>query len=343
MNPNFNLATVNQNLNSDNYLNARYAPTGNETVGKPFLNFRAPGAQSFTSWVPTSLSISTIKKQMNLPTDNQAFRNNIIANAINVGNLGNKNWVVQSQELRNFTIDSQFCTNDSDCVNLGSKFKCNANYENWSSNFGGNQSSAVCVETHTPELDSGKYIRKFENEGGIGRACQSSSDCGEGYACNMENNIFGSAVQQTGFCAQKYTCTDGSTHFLGYPYNSAVPIAPPTYQNNNSKGYKTEKECKDNSMGGQSCVQLNGYWFATFNGYCPVAPTKRVGDNKQGALQTTDFNQFQNGFIIPSFATSKQSSTGSVNQLQALNLNNVSSMRSPLQYELNANPRPAND
>jgi hypothetical protein len=342
MNPQFSLTNVNENLNQSNYLNARYAPTGNESYGLPFLSFKEVGAR-FTQNYPVALSMSTLKKQMNLPTDTNTFRDAVIGDAVSLQNIGNKNWVYATQTLTNPSVDTQFCTTDLDCKPLGPKFTCNSNFENWQDSFG-NQSGSVCVYTAYPEVENstGTYQRKNEKEGGIGKMCRSDNDCGQGYSCNLENNMFGSSIQQTGYCAQKYSCPDGSSKFLGYPYNSSVPIAPPSYQNNNGSGYATEKECNANMNGAQKCVNYNGTWMALYPGYCPIAASRRQG-GPQGALPSTSMNQYQQGFSIPAYATSKGSNLGNAKGLASLNLAApVKQKMSPTQYELSINPRPAN-
>jgi hypothetical protein len=38
-----------------------------------------------------------------------------------------------------------------------------------------------------------------------------------------------------------YQCPDGA-HYLGYPYNSGIPIVPPPGQNNEGRGYSNEED-----------------------------------------------------------------------------------------------------
>ena len=48
-------------------------------------------------------------------------------------------------------------------------------------------------------------------------------------------------IQQTGYCAQRYQCPDGSINFLGTPYNSGIPQPPPMNQNNNGQGRQNKR------------------------------------------------------------------------------------------------------
>lgn len=343
-NPQFMQSTINNSDNiNPNYVNSRYAPTGNDSIGLPFPSFKMTGKR-FTQWQPVSLSMSTVKKQMNLPTDTTMFRAGVQQNAIGIGNEGAKDWLFATQTLSNPSLDTLFCTSNDDCAPYGSKFSCNSNYESWSDSFG-NQSGSVCSYTAYPEIDTGKYVRKTATEGGIGKTCNVDSDCAEGYECNNSTDTFGKNIQQTGFCSQTYECADGKKRYIGYPYNSGIPIPPPKNQNNNGLGYSSEKECKYNALAQQNCVQLNGTWLAVYPGYCPVSASRRSG-GPQGALNVTSPQAASKGFQIPAYATNKASfgmggGSGNMSMLSSLNMNSSNNV-SPLQYELAMNPRPAN-
>jgi hypothetical protein len=205
----------------------------------------------------------------------------------------------------------------------------------------------VCSYTAYPELDTGSYVRKNAAQGGIGKTCISDTDCGSGYTCNNETDTFGKNVQQTGYCAQTYQCADGKKRYIGYPYNSGIPIPPPDNQNNGSLGYKTEKECKYNSMAQQNCVQQNGAWFAVYPGYCPVPASRRDG-GPQGALKMSSAETVTRGFEIPAYATNMSSyglGAGTNAKAPQMSLSDTSAaggMVSPFKYEMSLNPRPAN-
>lgn len=328
------------------YSNARYAPSGRNNIQIPFLNFREYGAR-MTQWQPTSLTSSTWKKQMNLPTNNTAYRQGVNQDAINLGNTSNKAWVYSTQTLANVSTDTMFCTSDADCASFPGT-TCNANYESWPSAHG-DQSGSFCSYTVYPELEKEGYQRKDANQGGIGRACQTDRDCGEGYKCNNETDTFGKNVQQTGFCSQKYTCPGGSKHYIGYPYNSGIPQPPDSNQNNGGMGYTSKEQCMNEALAQQDCIQQDGKWFATYPGYCPVPKNLRKGAQPHGALRTTSPTQANQGFTIPQYATSQSSSMGGSSTAGALVSWNLSSkvgentgMSGPLQYLQNISPIPPN-
>ncbi len=346
MKPNYNIA-LNQLEKDNTYVNARYAPTGDSTVGIPFPAFREFGGR-FTLWQPSSLAMSTLKKQMNLPTDNTTFRQGFSQNAIAAGNESLKNWTVSTQTLSNPSFDTMFCTTNDDCEAFGKNYSCNSNYEPWPDSYG-NQSGSVCSYTAYPEIDEGKYFRKNAMQGGIGKACTTNNDCGSGYECNNVTDFVGKNVQQTGYCSQVYDCGDGKKRYMGYPYNSGIPMPPPDSQNNGGQGYNSKGECKNEALAQQNCVNVGSKWFAVYPGYCPVPATQRVG-GAQGALATTDRQQAMTGFQIPAYATNQSSSMGGTNKksvaFSAFNRNasgaeNVS-MNQPFMYEMAMNPRPSN-
>ena len=336
---------------SADYIGPRYAPTGDQTVGDPFPSFRDYAGRN-TQWQPVSASMSTLKKQMNLPNNNTYFRNGMINNAIGTGNKSLHNWVDSTQGLDNVSFDTMYCTSDSACNSKGPGFTCNSNYEPWPDS-NGNQSGSVCSFTAYPEIDSGKYIRKHNHQGGIGKACTTDNDCAKDsngnqlYFCNNITDFVGSQVQQTGYCAHKYDCGDGKDRYVGYPYNSGIPFVPPVNQNNNGQGYSTAAECANNAMAQQNCVQMNGAYFATYPGYCPVGATLRKG-GPQGALHVTNQQELEMGFSIPSWATNQQSFLGGsgVNTKVANAFNSGSlgtgGMNEPRNYDLAMNPRPSN-
>lgn len=337
--PNYSFASNELNNEDNTYINARYAD------GTPFYSYKDFGGR-MTSWVPSASSMSTLKKQMNLPTDNNTFRNGLSSNGIPAVNSSLKNWTFATQNLSNPSFDTLACTNNEDCGPYGRNYSCNANYEPWPDSYG-NQSGSVCSYTAYPEIDTGKYVRKNAAEGGIGKACNTTADCGSGYECNNSTDFVGKNVQQTGYCAQTYTCADNKKRFLGTPYNSGIPMPPPASQNNNGQGYMTKQACKEKAMAQQNCVNLGSAWYAVFPGYCPVSSSLRVG-GPQGALASTTSQEASVGFQIPSYATNKSSSMGGINKetkaFSAFNRNasGTSGMSEPLRYEMMLNPKPSN-
>lgn len=344
--PNFALA-VSSEIDSinDTYRGPRYAPVSTGSVGIPFLSYKDFGGR-MTQWQPSSSSISGLKQQMNLPTDNTAFRRGMTLGAINVGNDSLKDWVSTTQTLANPSFDTMFCTSNSDCTAFGKNYSCNANYSPFPDS-NGNQSGSTCSYTAYPELGEGGYYRLGPNEGGIGKACITSADCGSGYECNNETDFVGKNVQQTGYCAQTYVCPDGKKRYLGTPWNSGIPIVPPTGQNNNGAGYSSEKECKLEATAQQNCVNNGTAWYAVFPGYCPIPTLLREG-SPQGALRETNSSQNSRGFQIPAFATNQASAMGGTNSkskaFSAFNRNaeGTSGMNGPLAYSLSINPKPPN-
>jgi hypothetical protein len=330
--------------NSNDYVNARYAPVGNQTVGIPFPAFKDYGGR-FTQWQPSSLSMSTLKKQMNLPTDNTTFRQGLTQNAIGVGNKGLDNWVYGTQTLANQSLDTMFCTSQEDCSPFGRNFSCNSNYEQWDTAFG-NQSGSVCSFTAYPEIDSGSYMRKGASEGGIGKTCTSDNECGSGYSCKNTSDPFGYSTQ-LGYCAMTFNnCPDGRLRHLQYGTNSGLPLSPPPNQNNGGTGYSSMKECKENAMPLQHCKQLGSSYFAVYPGYCNVPPLLRTDGNPQGAIASAPKSVANKGFAIPAYGTNMSSNWGSqgsdkFSALSAFN-NKQNTMQGPFQYELSINPKPSN-
>ncbi len=340
--PNYAFA-MKKDISNNQYVNARYAPTGSETVGKPFPLYKDYGGR-MTMWNSQASALSTIKKQMNLPTDTNAFRRGMISDAIGLGNDSLTNWVYGSQSLGNSSFDSKFCTSDADCTEYGKNYTCNSNYEPYPDSHL-NQSGSICSYTVYPELNGEKYTRKFTEEGGIGKSCNTDNDCGSGYECNNSTDIFGKNVQQTGYCAQTYVCPDKKKRYIGYPYNSGIPVLPSRTQNNNGEGYSSKSKCLDNALSQQDCVEKNNKWFAVYPGYCPPIPSLRE-NSPQGALRTTSPTEKQNGFTIPAYANFNSSSLGGsksentagpVGAFGAFS-SQQTGMREPLQYSLSINP-----
>jgi len=345
------MASANKELQSFNnvYTNSRYAPTGDQTTGKPFPSYKEFGGR-LTDWRSSGLKESTWKKEFNLPTNDNFFRTAVTANALDLGNTETDAWVASTQTLSNVG-GTLACSNDADCGSWGGT-TCNANYENWPSSHG-NQSGGYCSKTFYPELGSGvgpngggQYNRKLANQGGIGRGCSSDNECGQGYSCNNEYDTFGSNLQQTGYCAQTYDCPDGKKHFLGTPWNSGIPKPPPSEQNNGGQGYVNKETCNNFAMPQQDCVKsANGKWFAVFPGYCGVPPSLRVGNNPTGDVKTTSRSNAQQGFRIPAYATNNSSSMGT--RLQAFTTWNTPSnvqdgSTEALQYSMSLDPMPKN-
>jgi len=324
---------------SGDYTNARFARTGDQEVGDPFPLYKQP-AYYFTAYGSAGEASSNLRRQMNLPTNNTLFRNAQQELGVDLQNKQNNAWVFRTQTLAN-NGDIIACRNNTDCASWPGT-TCNAQYSGWDSSFG-NQGN-YCATTLYPELKDGKYFRKSINDRGIGQGCNKDTDCAEGYFCNNETDVFGKNRQQTGYCAQTYTCPDGSNHFLGYPYNSGIPITPPPGQNNNGRGYRSVQECTTDKLAQQDCVRDDsGNWFATYPGYCPVATNLRSNNNPQGALATSSARTVDKGIVIPSFVNSKSSSIGSaLGTLPAWSLNSeintMHQMSSPLEYELSINP-----
>lgn len=325
--------------NQNDYVNARYAPVGNETVGLPFPLFRQP-ASYFTDWTPAGQSSSNLKRQMNLPTDNTLFRNTQQTDAVSLANKQNNAWLYRTQTLAN-NGDTIACRNNTDCASWPGT-TCNGQFMSWS-DAKGNQGN-YCAVTKYPELASGTYQRKDTNQGGIGKACTTDNDCGVGYSCNNITDMFGKNVQQTGYCSQVYQCPDGA-HFLGYPYNSGIPIVPPPGQNNGGRGYSSEEECRHNKLAQQDCKQdSTGNWFATYPGYCPVVTNLRSDAQPAGMLPSSSGIAQDRGITIPSYATNRGSAIGKpLSAFTSWNINaspsNVQQMSDPMSYELSINPR----
>jgi hypothetical protein len=325
-----------ENLFNNEYTNARYAPTGNQKVGDVFPLFKQPGYY-FTDWNPSSQGQSNLKKELNLPTNNTLFRNTQAGDGVRLQNTHNIKWVEDSQSLKNIGTN-QSCGSDGDCNN---GYKCNSNYQSWSNAYG-NQGN-YCVKPSYPELESGRYTRLDTTNGGIGKSCNTDVECGSGYSCNKETDIFGKNVQQTGYCSQTYECQNG-THHLGYPYNSSIPISPPQGQNNNGQGYPTKSDCNNEKLAQQDCVRDNsGNWFATYPGLCPLPASKRSGQQALGALPSSGSANLSEGIKIPAYATNQSSSITKPNSaFAAWNINasleNNNEMSEPLRYEMRINP-----
>lgn len=322
------------------YPNARFAPTGNETVGKPFPLFRQSGAY-FTDWSSSGQTNSLYNLQRNVKTDSLMASNAMQSDAVSQATQQNVAMVNRTQTLSN-NGQPVACRNDADC-NPYPGTTCNPQYQDWDS-AAGNQGN-FCSYTVYPEIGEEGFKRKTTNQGGIGRACTHNGDCGEGYFCNNETDVFGKNIQQTGFCSQTYNCPDGTKKFMGYPYGAGEPVVPPKNQNNNGRGYSSKEECTNNSLAQQNCVQNKGRWFATYPGVCPVVPSLRRGANPLGAFSTSPPSQ--QAIIMPGYATTGPSKFSSAPQaFSAWNMNAVSSKyneeKSPLQYSLSINPRPKN-
>jgi hypothetical protein len=324
--------------NQNDYVNARYAPIGNETVGKPFPLFRQP-ASYFTDWTPAGQTPALLNLQMNLPTDNTLARNTQQSDGVSLGNKQNTAFVFRTQTLSNNGTPIA-CRNNSDCSSWPGT-TCNPQYMSWP-DAKGNQGN-YCSVTKYPEMETGTYNRKLTNEGGIGRACSSDNDCGTGYYCNNVTDMFGKNIQQTGYCTKIYQCQDGS-HYLGHPYNSGIPAVPPANQNNNGKGYSTEDDCRHNKLAQQDCKQdASGNWFATYPGYCPVITNLRSNAHPQGMLPSSSMVAQNTGISLPGYATSAGSSMKAPAAFTSWNINaspmNAQQMGDPLSYELAINPR----
>jgi hypothetical protein len=341
MNPQFEASAFRDldQANQNDYVNARYAPVGNQKIGDPFPLFRQP-AGYLTDWTPAGQTSSNIKRQLNLPTNNTLLRNTEQSNAINLQNKQNNAWVYRTQTLMN-NGDPIACRNNTDCSSWPGT-TCNSQVMSWP-DAKGNQGN-FCSLTQYPEMEGGIFFRKNTNQGGIGKGCTTDNDCGSGYSCNNVTDMFGKNVQQTGYCSQVYNCPDGN-HYLGYPYNSGIPIIPPKNQNNGGKGYGSEEECSSNKLSQQDCIRdSTGKWFATYPGYCPVVPNLRRGDSPAGQLPSASMSTINSGFKIPSYATNMASSSGKpLSAFTSWNINsnvgNTQQMSDPLSYEISINPK----
>lgn len=325
--------------NQNDYVNARYAPIGNETVGQPFPLFKQY-AGYFTDWTPAGQTSSNLKRQTNLPTDNTLFRNTIQSDGVSLANKQNNAWLYRTQTLAN-NGDPIACRNNTDCASWPGS-SCNSQYMSWP-DAKGNQGN-FCSMTTYPELAGGSYHRKLANQGGIGRACTTDSDCGSGYNCNNTTDMFGKNVQQTGYCTKMYQCPDG-VHYLGQPYGAGIPVVPPSEQNNHGQGYPNEEVCKHNKFAQQDCKQdALGNWFAVYPGYCPVVTNLRSNSQPDGMLPSTSLAAKDKGITIKPYATNAGSSIGQpLHEFTAWNINAnpniLQEMSEPAAYELSINPR----
>jgi hypothetical protein len=328
-----------QQANENDYVNARYAPIGNQTVGMPFPLFRQP-AGYFTDWTPAGQGSSNYKRRMNLPTDNTLFRNTQQADAVNLASKQNNAFVFRTQTLTN-NGDPIACRNNTDCASWPGT-TCNGQFSQWDVSYG-NQGN-YCAITRYPELSSGTYMRKNIDEGGIGKSCSSDNECGTGYQCRNNAGMFGDSYQQ-GFCAQTYSCSDGKAHYLEYPAGSGRPTPPAPNQNNGGRGYSSEEECRTNKLAQQDCRQDSSKaWFATYPGYCPVVTNLRSGTQPAGMLPTSSMVSQDSGITMPTYATSSGSTIGKpLAAFTSWNINaspdNSHQMSDPMSYELAINPR----
>lgn len=294
------------------YVNSRYAPVGNQSVGLPFPMYKEYGGR-LTDWRSSAYQTGTWKKQFDLPFNTNLLRTSITQDSINLGNDKNNSWVSNTQTLKNVT-GTLGCNDNKDC-DIHPNTTCNINYQNWNMNKG-SQTGGYCSTTVYPELknDTGQavlagqcgtqFVRLAAHQGGIGKKCTQDSECGKDYFCNNEVNVSGSNIQQTGYCAMKYECPQGKTAFLGTPWNSGIPIPPPSDQNAGG-GYSSQAQCMENAQSTQNCVQMcNGKWVATYPGYCEIAGSLR---GPQGETRTSSINVENQGFTIPAFATSRSS------------------------------------
>jgi hypothetical protein len=289
----------------------------------PFMNYRETGGR-MTDWGSAGSRNSQIIGEQGLAYDNLKSRQTLQENAVPQQNQALQQWVYSTQTLSNPSFGTFSCTSDADCIQFntgsGEKYTCNPNYAPWS-DAKGNQTGAVCSRTIYPELhwqepsESGNgplvYHRKSASEGGVGARCNTDNQCADGYLCNNSTDFNGSNQQQTGYCAQPYTCPDKQQRFLGTPYNSSIPIPPDPEQNSNGynsngkprgkdAGYETQADCMNNSSASQSCVYQNNGWFAVYPGYCPLPTTQRKGGNPQGAMRQFSATDIDTGFKITS-------------------------------------------
>lgn len=309
----------------------------------PFIAYKQPG-YIFTDWRSSGASNAMNMQSFNLPSNSNLYRQAMTDGGVAVKNDELIAWTYRTQTLTN-NGSLLSCTTDADCAPWAGT-TCNHNVEGWESSQG-NQVGSYCSHTVYPELEA-EYNRKYSKDGGIGKSCSTDNDCGDGYSCNNKTNIFGSAVQATGYCSQTYSCPDGSTHYLGYPYNSSVPIEPPMNQNNNGTGYDSFDECNDSMLPQQKCVNKDGRWFATYPGYCPISSIYRT-DGKSGDVRTSSSMDVSKGFAIPSYGNSLSSSADGNSYQRSFpgwnifqDLDESDDMQSASNYATRVNPTPGN-
>jgi len=348
----FEYSTYINQINNDEYTNARYARTVNQMVGTPFLSYKQSAGQTFTDWVSAGEGSSIQAQQFNTPTDNTLFRNSQQSAGVQLQNNQNDGFVYRSQTLSN-QGNTLACRNNADCDPYPGT-TCNPQYQSWT-NSKGNQGN-YCAVTQYPELSTGMYQRKLTNEGGIGKACTKNSECGAEYLCKDDKanphisttDLFGHG-NQVGFCAMTYNCPDGSTHYLETPQGAGFPTVPPKNQNNNGMGYNNKEQCLQHALSQQNCEYLNGKYYATYPATCPVPANLRVGGNSQGPIIKSSKAAIAKGATIPSYATNQSSSMGGSNvmPLTSWNINSdannsttMSGIVGPLQYEMSINPKP---
>jgi len=310
-----------------------------DASGNPFPLFRQ-GAYMFTDFTPAGNRESYYRESRNIPTDTVLANNAMQADGVSQATTQNYAMVNRTQTLETNKYP-QGATSPTDPCKAYPGSKATAVHMDWN-DAKGNQTT-FCSSVDYPELQGGVYNRKLANEGGIGKSCTRDGDCGTGYFCNNETNMFGKNRQQTGFCSQAYNCPDGSKQMAGYPYNAGQPIPPPKDQNNQGRGYANKEECDNNVRGYQDCVQdNNGRWFAVYAQYCPLGASLRKGSNPQGAFRTTPPAQQQ--IIMPGWGTQGSSGISSAPQaFSAWNINaeatQANEETSPLAYSLSINPR----
>lgn len=274
---------------------------------KDFTQYKAP-ASTFTDHTPSGDQYNLGLIRMSLPYQNNNSRNYLQDNGITYGNSNLDSYVFKTETLATAGYDYS-CSSDNDCkIVFGDNYTCNSNIYSWLDTQG-IQPGKVCTFTVYPELmwtdqdGNQTYGRKFANEGGIGKACITDNDCGEGYKCNNKTDYFGKNYQQTGYCSQPYYCPNSSdTKFLGYPDGSGVPIAPKNDQNiidGNPICYDTYDTCLHAMNAGQKCVQYNCRYCAVYPGYCPPVSNLRQDGSKQGSLLMSLPSQVDSGFVLP--------------------------------------------
>lgn len=332
-----------KSLNSSESSGGGYA--SRDAEGKPFPLYKQP-AYYFTDYTPSSLRESAYNLQRNVPTNAVMANNAMQKDGVAQATQQNIAMVNRTQSLATNTYPIG-CTSPNDDTQCNLEYpgtKCVAVNMDWNISKG-NQTN-FCSHVNYPELAGGKYHRLSAAQGGIGKACRRNDECGEGYVCNNKVTMFGKNRQATGYCAQTYSCPDGSVQVAGYPYNSGQPIPPPPDQNNNGRGYRTASECKENVRGYQDCVRgPNGNWFAVFAEYCPVNASLRQGGNPQGAFRTSPPQQ--NEIVMPGWGLQSSSGiSGAPQAFAAWNLNAKADKSnedvSPLRYEMAINPAPKN-
>lgn len=181
---NFSSAAM-QSLHQGEAVGGGYA--SRDANNNPFPLYRQ-GAYMFTDFTPAGLRESAYSLERNAPTNavmaNNAMQNDGVSQATQQ-NIAMVNRT-QTLETNSYPIG---CTSATDVCSAWPGTKCVAVNIDWNE-AKGNQTN-FCSTVNYPELQNGMYHRLNANQGGIGKACRHDGECGQGYACNNETNLFG--------------------------------------------------------------------------------------------------------------------------------------------------------